>query len=79
MSSTWATETASGPGSRKVAEVTRVPSRIEVVSRAMPPRVTQASVGPGRPSVPMARKWSLRKKPSKPWDSAVRATASSRS
>ena len=56
MASTSATETASGPGSRKVAEVTRVPSRIDEVSRAMAARVTQASVGPGRPSVlPMAR------------------------
>jgi hypothetical protein len=53
--STWATEIASGPGWRKVAEVTMVPSRIVEVSRARPASVTQESVGPGRPSTPMAR------------------------
>ena len=47
--STWATITASGPGSRKVAEVTSVPSRIREVSRASAARVSQASVGPGSP------------------------------
>ena len=46
--STWATEIASGPGSRKVAAVISVPSRIRLVSRARPARVTQASVGPGQ-------------------------------
>ena len=46
--STWATEMASGPGSRNVAEVTSVPSRIRLVSRARPARVIQASVGPGQ-------------------------------
>ncbi|PQM44050.1 hypothetical protein C1Y40_05790 [Mycobacterium talmoniae] len=50
MSSTWATEMASGPGPRNVAELTSVPSRIEEVSRAIPPSVTQESVGPGSPS-----------------------------
>ena len=40
---------ASGPGSRNVAGVTSVPSRIRLVSRASPASVTQASVGPGRP------------------------------
>ena len=44
-----ATLIASGPGSRKVAEVTRVPSRMVEVSRASPARVVQASDGPGRP------------------------------
>ena len=53
--STWATEIASGPGSRKVAEVISVPSRMVAVSRARPASVTHASVGPGRPSVPMPR------------------------
>ena len=53
--STWATVIASGPGSRKVADVISVPSRIRLVSRASPARVTQASVGPGSPSPPMAR------------------------
>ena len=53
--STWATEIASGPGSRNVAEVTSVPSRIRLVSRASPASVTQASVGPGRPSPPIVR------------------------
>ena len=47
MSSTWATAIASGPGRRKVAEVTIVPSRMVLVSRAMAPSVTQLSVGPG--------------------------------
>ena len=49
ISSTWATAIASGPGRRNVAEVTRVPSRMVVVSRASPARVVQASVGPGQP------------------------------
>ena len=53
--STWATAIANGPGSRKVAQVIRVPSRIVLVSRASPARVTQASVGPGSPSVSKAR------------------------
>ena len=47
--STWATLMASGPGKRKVAEVTSVPSRMREVSRARPARVTHESVGPGRP------------------------------
>ena len=55
ISSTWATEMASGPGWRNVAEVTMVPSRIDDVSRAMPPSVTQESVGPGSPSPLIAR------------------------
>ena len=50
MASTWATLMASGPGSRKVAAVIRVPRRMVLVSRAIPARVIQASVGPGRPS-----------------------------
>ena len=50
-----ATLTASGPGCRKVAELTRVPSRIRLVSRASPARVTHESVGPGCPSTPIAR------------------------
>ena len=48
--STPATAIASGPGNRKVALVISVPSRIVLVSRASPPSVTQASVGPGLPS-----------------------------
>ena len=53
--STLAMLIASGPGSRNVALVIIVPSRIVVVSRASPASVTQASLGPGRPSVPIAR------------------------
>ena len=53
--STPATVIASGPGSRKVALVISVPSRMVVVSRASPARVTQASLGPGPPSPPIAR------------------------
>ena len=54
--STCATAIASGPGSRKVAELTRVPSRMRSVSRARPARVIQASVGPGSPeALPMTR------------------------
>ena len=65
--STCATAIASGPGRRKVAEVTSVPSRIRDVSRASPARVTYESVGPGSPGrVPIARKWSERKNASKP-------------
>ena len=56
MASTPATVMANGPGCRKVAEVTRVPSRIRLVSRAMPARVIHASLGPGRPlTLPMDR------------------------
>jgi hypothetical protein len=33
-----------------VADVTNVPSRIEAVSLAIAPSVTQESVGPGEPS-----------------------------
>lgn len=46
MTSTCATEMASGPGSRKVADVTMVPSRMRVVSRASAASVTHESVGP---------------------------------
>ena len=53
--STCATEMASGPGSRKVAGVTSVPSRIRLVSRASPASVIHASVGPGTPRRPIAR------------------------
>ncbi len=53
--STCATEIASTPGSRNVADVISVPSRIVEVSRARPASVSQASVGPGSPSVPMPR------------------------
>ena len=49
MASTWATVTASGPGNRKVAELTKVPSLMVEVSRARPASVIQASVGPGSP------------------------------
>jgi hypothetical protein len=82
MASTLVTETASGPGRRKVADVTSVPSRMRVVSRAIPARVIQASLGPGCASAPagsppMRRKWSDRKKASKPSRSASWATASS--
>ena len=74
--STCATATASGPGRRKVADVTSVPSRIRDVSRASPARVTYESVGPGSPAAPIARKWSDRKNASKPHSSAFRATRS---
>ncbi len=50
MASTVATEIASGPGWRKVAAVTSVPSRMVEVSRARPASVIQASVGPGSPA-----------------------------
>ena len=53
-----------------------VPNRIRSVSRAMPANVNQASVGPGRPSPPMAKKWSERKNPSKPADSEACAICS---
>ncbi len=53
--STVATLIDSGPGWRKVALVIMVPSRIVLVSRARPASVIQASLGPGRPSVPMPR------------------------
>ena len=53
--STFATAIASGPGCRKVALVIIVPSRMVLVSRARPASVTQASLGPGSPSVPMPR------------------------
>src|SRR5438132_1482312 len=47
MASTWATVTASRPGRRKVAELTRVPRRTRWVSRARPAKVIHESVGPG--------------------------------
>ena len=72
--STWATAMASGPGSRNVAAVTSVPSRIRLVCRASAPSVTHESVGPGRPSPSMARKWSDRKNASKPSSSVASAT-----
>ena len=65
---------ASGPGNRKVPEVTSVPSRSRDVCTASAPSVTHESVGPGRPSVAIETKWSLRKKPSKPVSSASSAT-----
>ena len=55
IASTCATAIASSPGSRNVAAVTSVPSRSRVVSRASPASVIQESVGPGRPSPPIAR------------------------
>ncbi len=55
IASTCATLIASGPGCRNVADVTSVPSRIVDVSRASPASVTHESVGPGSPSLPMAR------------------------
>ena len=53
--STPATAIASGPGCRNVALVISVPSRMVLVSRARPARVTHASLGPGSPSPPIAR------------------------
>jgi len=47
MASTCATAIASAPGSRNVADVTSVPRRIVLVSRARAPSVTHESVGPG--------------------------------
>ena len=44
-----------------VADVTSVPSRIRLVSRASPARVVQVSVGPGSPSPMKLSRWSLRK------------------
>ena len=62
IASTCATAIASGPGSRNVADVTSVPSRIREVSRASAPSVTHESVGPGSPDAsPITRKWSERK------------------
>ncbi len=52
ISSMPATAIASGPGARKVAEVTSVPSLILLVSTARPASVTQASDGPGSPDTP---------------------------
>ena len=72
--STCATWIANRPGERNVALVTRVPSRIVLVSRASAPSVTQESVGPGRPSVPIPRKWSERKNAPNPSSSVVCAT-----
>ena len=46
--STCATEIASGPGSRKVAAVIRVPSRIRLVSRASPAEGDPGVGGPGQ-------------------------------
>ena len=43
------------PGRAEGGAVTRVPSRMRLVSRARPARVSQASVGPGSPSPPMVR------------------------
>jgi hypothetical protein len=56
IASTVATVIASGPGSRKVAEETMVPSRIRVVSRASPASTVHASVGPG-PGSPEPNCW----------------------
>jgi hypothetical protein len=68
---------ANGPGSRNVADVTIVPSRIRLVCTAMAPSVTHESVGPGSPDAPpIARKWSERKNASYPAASAVCATRS---
>jgi hypothetical protein len=47
-----ATATASGPGSRNVAELTSTPSRRLDVCTASAPSVTHASVGPGSPTPP---------------------------
>lgn len=55
ISSTSTTEIANGPGWRNLAEVTIVPRQIEDLSLAIPARVTQESVGPGRPSPLIAR------------------------
>ncbi len=43
-------------GCRNVADETRVPSRMRLVSRASPASVVQESVGPGRPSPPPIRR-----------------------
>lgn len=57
MASTCDTAIASGPGSRNVAEVTSVPSRMREVSLARAPSVTHESVGPGSPDTsPIARR-----------------------
>lgn len=53
--SACATAIASGPGSRKVADVTKVPSRMRSVWTASADSVVQASGGPGSPGTPMAR------------------------
>ena len=50
--STCATVMASGPGSRNVAAVTSVPSRIRLVSTARAASVAHESVGPGSPDPP---------------------------
>src|SRR5688500_876645 len=81
MARTWAAAMASGPGRRNVAEGTSVARRMRLVSRARAPSVTQESVGPGPASgppgsPPIRRKWSERKKASKPSRSASWATAS---
>ena len=55
MASTCATVIASGPGSRNVADVTIVPSRIRWVSRG---QAGQRGPGVGRAGQPVARPWS---------------------
>ena len=50
--SACATAIASGPGSRKVAEVTKVPRRMRSVCTASAESVVHASVGPGSPDDP---------------------------
>ncbi len=56
MASTVATVIANGPGSRKVADDTIVPSRIREVSRASPASTAHASVEPG-PGSPAEIRW----------------------
>jgi hypothetical protein len=65
------------PGVRKVAELTIVPRRIRLVSRARPASVAHVSVEPEpwSPS-PIRSRWSERKKASKPSRSDSWATVS---
>ena len=72
--STCATWITSRPGHRNVTLVTRVPRLMVLVSRASAPSVTHASVGPGTPSLPNARKWSERKNAPNPSSSVFCAT-----
>lgn len=78
MASTSAAITVNVPTGRSVTGVTKVPSRMVLVSRASPARVVQASVAAGNPVAdPILRTWSERKKAPNPHSSAVRATARS--
>jgi len=77
MSSSWATAMAVMDGCRKVAEVTRVPSRMSGTVAAIAARFTYESDGPGSPlPSPMTNTWSDRKNAENPLALVACATAS---